>query len=234
MNRAKLEIREHIWRLLEERNIARFPRPVYNRIPNFEEADKAARSLIGLDEFRKANVIKINPDAPQRMARYYTLTSYKTLIMPTPRLRGGFIILHSIINPKDALRASTINGAFEYGKIFDLNTRIDLIIIGSVAVTREGARLGKGKGYAELEYAILRELSLVNDNTPIITTVHDIQIVDDIPVEEHDIPVDIIVTPTKIIRTDTHIKRPRGIIWDILDNDKIEDIPLLKLLKSAR
>ncbi len=231
MKNIKSEIRERIWRVLEESNIARFPRPVYNRIPNFDGSDKAARSLIELEEFKNAKVIKINPDAPQRMVRYYTLTSYKTLIMPTPRLRGGFIILNPLVNPKDALKASTINGAFQYGKRFDLNTKVDAIIIGSVAVSRDGARLGKGEGYAELEYAILKEFSLVNDNTPIITSVHDIQIVDNIPLEEHDLAVDIIVTPTQIIRTHTSIKRPKGIIWDILDENKIEQIPLLKALR---
>jgi 5-formyltetrahydrofolate cyclo-ligase len=231
MKNIKSEIRARVWKVLEESNIARFPRPVYNRIPNFDGSDKAARSLIELEEFKNAKVIKINPDAPQRMVRYYTLTSYKTLIMPTPRLRGGFIILNPLVNPKDALKASTISGAFQYGKGFDLNIKIDAIIIGSVAVSRDGARLGKGEGYAELEYAILKEFSLVNDNTPIITSVHDIQIVDNVPIEEHDLAVDIIVTPTQIIRTHTNIKRPKGIIWDILDENKIEQIPLLKALR---
>jgi hypothetical protein len=32
----KDQIRKEIWQLIEERGIARFPRPVYGRIPNFE------------------------------------------------------------------------------------------------------------------------------------------------------------------------------------------------------
>lgn len=44
-------------------------------------------------------------------------------------------------------------------------------------------------------------------------TVHDKQLVDDIPVEKllvHDVPVDIICTPTQVIFTKTTIPKPQG------------------------
>ncbi|RMF28706.1 MAG: 5-formyltetrahydrofolate cyclo-ligase [Candidatus Nitrosothermus koennekii] len=233
---VKARIREQVWKRLEEQDIARFPRPVYGRIPNYQGAEEAARLVTNLDEFKNANIVKVNPDAPQRMVRYYTLISNKMLIMPAPRLRSGFLLLRSIMNPKDALRASTITGAFEYGRALDIDKRIkiDAIVLGSVAVSRSGARLGKGEGYAEIEYAVFRELGFVDSNTPVITTVHDLQIVDDIPVEEHDLPVDIIVTPKEIIRTNTDIAKPKGLIWDILDEDKIKKMPLLERLREIR
>jgi 5-formyltetrahydrofolate cyclo-ligase len=65
--------------------------------------------------------------------------------------------------------------------------KIDLVVMGSVAVTREGRRLGKGHGYADLEYALLRELG--NPPVPVATTVHPLQVLDDFPIEEHDLPV---------------------------------------------
>jgi len=43
--------------------------------------------------------------------------------------------------------------------------------------------------------------------------VHDCQLVDDIPVEKlliHDVPVDIICTPTQVIFTHTTIPKPQG------------------------
>lgn len=43
--------------------------------------------------------------------------------------------------------------------------------------------------------------------------VHDCQLVDDIPVEKlliHDVPVDIICTPTQVIFTNTTIPKPQG------------------------
>jgi len=35
---------------------------------------------------------------------------------------------------------------------------LDAIVCGSVAVRRDGRRCGKGEGYSDLEFAILREL----------------------------------------------------------------------------
>lgn len=40
---VKMAIRERIWRLMEERGVAAFPRPVYGRIPNFRGPRKHAR-----------------------------------------------------------------------------------------------------------------------------------------------------------------------------------------------
>ena len=48
--------------------------------------------------------------------------------------------------------------------------RLDAIVCGSVAVTREGRRCGKGEGYSHLEFAILRELG--HPPVPIATTMH--------------------------------------------------------------
>lgn len=64
--------------------------------------------------------------------------------------------------------------------------------MGSVAVTTGGARIGKGGGYSELEYGILRSLRIIDENTPTATTIHEVQIIDDVPMEEHDLNVDYI------------------------------------------
>ena len=137
---------------------------------------------------------------------------------------------------KFAFEASSIKGAFKFGKIISLNEipKIDLIITGSVAVCKDGARLGKGHGYGELEYAILRELNLIDKNIPIITTVHEIQIVDYIPVEKHDVPVDLIVTPNKIIETEKKYEKPKGIYWELLNEKIFEEIAVLKELKNLK
>jgi 5-formyltetrahydrofolate cyclo-ligase len=57
--------------------------------------------------------------------------------------------------------------------------RPDAIVCGSVAVTRDGRRCGKGEGYSDLEFAILRELG--HPPVPVATTVHDLQVVDAVP-----------------------------------------------------
>ena len=111
---------------------------------------------------------------------------------------------------------------------------IDLIVCGTVAVNLEGARIGKGGGYSDLEYALARDARLVSPKTPIVTTVHDLQVLDEeLPVFAHDIPVDYVVTPAKVIQTHTRLPRPKGIYWDYLTQEKIDAIPYLKQLRSS-
>ncbi len=233
----KKEIRSEIWRIMEERDVARFPRPVFNRIPNFEGADEASRRLQGLRIFQDAGTVKVNPDSPQKPVRESVLSSGKTLVTPAPRLKSGFLLLNANSVPRSAFSyASTIKGAFQYGKQIDLIDlpRVDLIIVGSVAVSLDGARIGKGGGYSEIECGILRELNLIDDKTLIATTVHEIQITEKIPTEEHDIPIDIIATPRRIIETKTRYPRPKGIFWEKVTEKMLQEIPVLKKLKEMK
>lgn len=232
---VKQRIREQVWRILEENNLASFPRPVYGRIPNFKGSSIAAERLAGLDDFRAARVVKVNPDAPQRMIRYHALKMGKTLLMPTPRLRGGFVKIEpKEVGGKHWLEAASISGAFKHGRTIPLQEipRVDLIVAGSVAVTKNGARVGKGEGYSELEYAVLRELGVVDDSVKILTTVHDVQIVEEIPVEVFDVPLDAIITPTRLIKISTPEKKPVGIYWDKIEPAKIEEMPILHELRT--
>lgn len=233
----KASIREYVWRILEEKNVALHPRPLRGRIPNFKGAEIAAQKLSELEEWKNARVIKINPDAPQRPVRVRALLENKVVIVPTPRIRSGFVLLDPSSIPRRSISfAATIRGFMSLGrKIENIDElasirRIDLIIEGSVAVDLRGNRLGKGEGYGEIEYAILREIGIVDEDTPIATTVHDLQIVEEIPVDPWDVPVNIIVTPTRIYRVKPEKKKPNGILWDLVPQEKIEEIPLLKQL----
>uniref|UniRef100_T1IMT5 Methenyltetrahydrofolate synthase domain-containing protein n=1 Tax=Strigamia maritima TaxID=126957 RepID=T1IMT5_STRMM len=234
---TKRAIRETVWQYLEDRNIADFPRPVVNRIPNFKGAHEACAQISQLDQFKSAQTVKINPDKPQQHARYITLECGKNLLVPTPRLRNG--LFNRIIPPdpriKHILReCSTHKGVSEYSKPVSLNEKIkiDLIIIGSVAVSTQGLRIGKGEGYADLEYAMMRELGAVSAQTPIISVVHDCQIFDDLPRNLfgiHDVTVDLIVSPTRVIECDSKMaNKPEGIIWSLLSPEKIKLIPILE------
>jgi len=225
VKKVKEQLRRKIWNLLEERNVALFPKPVHGRIPNFKGADTAARMLIKLSEWNKAFVVKSNPDSPQYHLRLQALREGKVVVMATPRLLNGFIILDPRLIPQYKLpQAATIAGAFKYGRLISLREipRIDLIITGCVAVNGKGVRLGKGGGYSELEYGILRELGVIDESTPIVTTIHDLQVVqEDIPLEVHDYTVDYYATPSRLVKLDERFKyRPRGIYWELLTPDK--------------
>jgi len=188
---------------MEERGIATFPRPVFHRIPNFVGAEKTAQNLRELPEYKAARVIFCNPDSPQKPVREAALKDGKIVVMATPRLRKGFLLLDPNTIPRNRVfRASTIRGAFQYGRFVEPSeVRVDLFVAGSVAVSPDGGRLGKGTGYSDQEYTILKNSGGVTSETPVVTTVHDVQIVERIPREEWDISVDILVTPTRVLRT---------------------------------
>ena len=223
-----------IYDLLIKHGVARPPFPIKGRIPNFIGAEKAAERLLNISGFRDSNTVKINPDSPQRPVRYLALRMGKKVVMPTPRIKKGFLIL----DPKGIrnLRyASTIRGAFTVGQIIHPSSlpEIDFIVEGSVAVSPDGYRLGKGEGYAELEYAILLEYGKIDRDIEIATTIHPLQIVDKLPQDEYDVTVDYIVTPDKIYRC-SGFHRPEGILWDKIPHEKIMEIPILEELYRIR
>ena len=202
MTLDKEEIRRRVWRLLEERGVARFPRPVFHRIPNFVGAEEAAERLGGVSEYRAAGAVFCNPDSPQRPVREMVLRDGKILVMATPRLRKGFLVLEpNAIPPRSIARASTIRGAFRHGRFAEPSeVEVEMFVAGSVAVSLDGWRLGKGTGYSDKEYAILEESGCLASDTLVVTTVHDLQIVEEVPHDEWDVRVDVIVTPTRVIR----------------------------------
>jgi 5-formyltetrahydrofolate cyclo-ligase len=280
----KWAIRRAIWDHLEATNIACYPRPVHHRIPNFVGADMAANRLATLPEFINAKVVKVNPDTPQRQVRHLVLQQGKTLLTPQPRLRTGFFMTLNMndnnIPPDDISVESltTSKGAAEYGTPITLyeEYNVDLVIVGSSAVCPiTGARVGKGEGFAELEWGILTERGNLDPNTVlVVTTVHDCQVYDGGIEEpwktlvmtqqrdddddddddsgsdkrgntsitsctpfgtltEHDVPVDIIVTPTRIIRVpdSTKLGKPSGVFWHLLSPQKLAQIRVLQELK---
>jgi len=187
---------------MEERGIATFPRPVFYRIPNFVGAEKATQNLRELPEYKVAKVIFCNPDSPQRSVREAALRDGKVVVMATPRLRKGFLLLDPNTIPQNNIsKASTIRGAFKHGCFVEPSeVKVDLFVAGSVAVSPDGGRLGKGTGYSDQEYVILKNSGGLTSETPVVTTVHDVQVVEKIPREEWDVSVDVLVTPTRVIR----------------------------------
>lgn len=214
-----------------------FPRPAYGRIPNFIGANIAAEKLKELEVWRKARVIKSNPDSPQKWLREKALKHGKTVYMAVPRLRAEKCFLK--IDPKkipNASQASTIKGAFRFGEQVspDEMDKVDLIVVGCVAVNKKGVKLGKGGGFSDLEYVIARESSVIDEDTPILTTVHELQILDiEIPMEEHDVPLDYIVTRNDVFKINTLYSKPGKVDWNVL-GDKINEIPVLLKLKKMK
>lgn len=235
---TKDDVRHKVWTEMEKLQVSRFPGAT-GRIPNFTGAEKCARLLDEIPEWKRAKTIKANPDSPQRMIRWKALKQGKIVYMAVPRLAGDkpFLELDPARLGKNAYRASSIRGAFEFGRAVDVEEmkKIDMVVCGSVAVSRTGLRVGKGGGYSELEYALAREAGKIHQRTTILTSVHPIQVMA-LPLrfEVHDFPVDIVLTPEEILRCKVNKSRPKGIYWDRLPQEKIEAIPVLQRLKKRR
>jgi 5-formyltetrahydrofolate cyclo-ligase len=229
---TKADLRQRVWQTLERAGVARFPGAV-GRIPNFVGAEQAASLLREMAVWRRALVVKVNADAPQLAVRRLALAEGKILYLAVPQLRSEKCFLE--IDPqrvgKRAALAASLAGACRFGRpVAPREMRpVDLVVCGSVAVARDGARVGKGGGYCDLEYGVLREEGKLRESTPILTTVHPLQVVSErIGMLPHDLPVDFVVTPTEVVATRPAHPRPRGIYWDLLRPLRINAIPLLR------
>lgn len=199
LTEEKTKLRQKIWDLIEGRDIARFPLPPHGRIPNFAGSETAAEKLKELNEWRRASVVLVNPDSAQRAVRENVLEDGKVLIMPSPKLKEGYLVVDPTKVKGKERYASSIKGAFELGEKVspDEIRKVDFVVEGSVAVDPAGNRLGKGGAFGDIEIAMCRR---INPDVRVATTVHDVQIVDSVPGEAWDQKVDIIVTPTRAIR----------------------------------
>lgn len=198
VRKEKERLREEIWERMEKTRIARFPLPCRGRIPNFVGAEKAAALLQQLEEYRKAKTIFVNPDSPQFYVRRQALLDGKTVVMASPRLKAGFIVLKPELLKGTEDKASTIKGAFKYGELREDIPQVDLAVQGSVAVDLHGNRLGKGGGYGDREIRLIRERG--GSDLKVVTTVHSMQVVPSVPREEGDQTIDIIITEKGVQR----------------------------------
>jgi hypothetical protein len=97
--------------------------------------------------------------------------------LPQPRLRTGFFSLLDSRRGRTQdtkIEAPTSTDVKGRGRPWPLTSplpRVDLTVVGSVAVDPvSGARIGKGEGFAVLEYAMLRALGVIDATAPVVTT----------------------------------------------------------------
>jgi 5-formyltetrahydrofolate cyclo-ligase len=235
---AKAALRDEVWTALTEAKVARFP-GARNRISNFTGAEQAAERLRALPEWTKARAVKSNPDSAQLPVRQRALEDGKTLYMAVPKLAAAepFFLLdpeHLTDTPRRAVSITNATRNARRVAVDELDP-VDLVVTGCVAAGEDGARLGKGGGFADLEFALAAAAGLIAEDTLVVTTVHELQVRPPgaIPTAPHDVPVDVVVTPERVIDCRaTRGERPiAGILWESLTDEKIAAIPLLGRLR---
>ncbi len=192
MWRSKREVREYVWDLMVKEKLAAFPFPPYGRIPNFVGAADASRQIRKLDAYRKAGCVFSPPDGVLIPFRRLVLADGKILAYSTPHMESFKMM-------KPGTRAKvTIKDLIRGGE--PLARKVDIAVVGSVAVDKKGNRIGKGSGYGDRELAYLRER---NPKILTGTLVHSRQLFEDFSqlAQHHDVQVDFILTEKELIIT---------------------------------
>jgi 5-formyltetrahydrofolate cyclo-ligase len=237
----KDQLRTEVWSRLARQGAA-IGQPT-GHIPNFVGAEEAAARLASLPVWQKARVIKCNPDSPQKPVRLRALRDGKTVYMAVPRLTKAqcFVELEPANLASQGVnlaKAAAIKAALRYGRLvsFEEMETIDLVVTGCVAVSRDGGRTGKGAGFADLELGMLRQFDLIRPDTPIVTTVHPLQLVEDnvLPMQAHDWSLTWIVTPNEAIETRASRPQPTGLDWKKVQPEQLQAIPILRRLQAEQ
>ena len=133
--------------------------------------------------------------------RQRALEDGRIVYMAVPRLADPepFFLLDPAHLADPPRKAASIAGATRSARrvaIAEL-APVDLVVTGCVAVGADGARLGKGGGFADLEFALAAAAGLIGPGTLVVTTVHELQVrpAGVIPTTGHDAPVDLVSPP---------------------------------------
>jgi len=239
------EARKKVWEELRKvaKPDSRFHWNFAEFIADYEGSDKGAEFIRNLDIYKNARVIFITPDNNMERLREFAIKDKKTLLTTTYGINRGFQVIYPGDVPEGMEElATTLDGMEKFMKPISLKEikakleKVDLLVTGASAITPSGIRFGKGHGYFDLEWAMLWEIQAVDSKTPVIAAGHDCQVVDiDIEITPYDTIVDYIVTPTRVINTNSNIPKPsQGVIWGKLEQGMIENIPPLKELYELK
>jgi 5-formyltetrahydrofolate cyclo-ligase len=240
---AKRVLREQVWARLRSvaRPDSRYHWDFESFIPDFEGSDRATARVLELPEYHAARRVFVTPDNGLRLLREQVMRDGKGLLVTTYGIARGFVnVAPGSVSPSDISLAATMDGLDYLGvpvHIADLITDgpIDLLVTGASGVSRDGVRLGKGHGYFDLEWAMLREAGASGPTTPVVVVVHDCQLVEErIPADVFDVIGDVIVTPSGTLRVDRQAPQPGGIVWNRTDPSLVAAIPPLQELADRR
>lgn len=158
-----------------------------------EDSQKIVENFFKLKEIRDAEVFllyyphKNEVDTSHLIKKL--LLDGKTVLLPKVE---GKVMLPIKIEDLNSLRAGYAGIKEPSGEAFD--GKIDVIVVPAVAFDEKGYRLGYGKGFYDKFLSKLEDVLKIG-------FAYDFQVIDRLPIDAHDIPVDIILTPTKIIKT---------------------------------
>jgi 5-formyltetrahydrofolate cyclo-ligase len=242
MSTSKI-LRERIWSKLRDvaKPDTRFHLNFAEVIPDFEGSEAAIDRVAADQAYAKSKFAFITPDNCLVDLRRRMIEHGKPFVMSTYGIYRGFVLMEPDMVPEGAAQyAAWLDGMEHFGRPITLREiaskgRFDLLVTGASAVSVNGVRFGKGHGFFDLEWGMFTDLGLVDESTPVVAVVHDVQLVGDgLQPSETDILVDKIATPTQMHVVEQRAKRPRGVKWPLLDPKQIAETPPLQELQRIQ
>lgn len=236
-------VREKIWKKLKDVALpdSRFHLNFAEVIPDFQGSDSATNRLVGERFYTESKYAFVTPDNCLVDLRRRMLLAGKTMLVSTYGIYRGFRLLDPRLVPSgQELFAAWLDGIEHFGQPITLpevaaRGRFDFMVTGASAVSMEGVRFGKGHGFFDLEWGIFTDMGIADETTPVAAVVHDVQVVEDkLDPSPTDILVDLIATPTRLIRVKNRAARPHGINWDLLEPEQLANTPPLQELQRIR
>jgi 5-formyltetrahydrofolate cyclo-ligase len=236
-------IRQQIWTKLRDvaKPDTRFDMNFAEVIPDFVGSEVATDRIMEMQECKDAEFLFITPDNCLVDLRRRLIEAEKPFFMSTYGIYRGFLLIEPGMVPKGAeLYAAWLDGMEHFGRPISLEdiakrSKIDFLVTGASAVSVDGVRFGKGHGFFDLEWGMFTDLGLVGEDTSVVATVHDCQVVNEkLHPSDTDILVDHIVTPGKLHTVERRAKRPHGVIWDLLEPAQIRQTPPLQELRAIQ
>ncbi|KAH6677116.1 5-formyltetrahydrofolate cyclo-ligase, partial [Halenospora varia] len=236
----KSQIGTKVWSELRKVAIpdSRFHHDYSSFIADFQGSSAATDLLVELPAYKNAEILFVAPDNCIQGLRYRALKDGKTVLVTTYGIRRGFFLLDPKVIPEERWEiASLLDGMEKIGRhvtlaeIRELVSRIGLMVTGTGAINHAGLRFGKGHGFFDLEWAMLRTIGVVDQTTKTVAVVHECQVLDEeLRGEEWDTGCDYVVTNERVLETTDSAKPICGILWDKLEKGMLEGIEPLQEL----
>lgn len=240
MSTSKI-IRQRIWSKLHDvaKPDTRFHMNFGEVIPDFEGSEQATERITEMPEYKSCKYAFITPDNCLVDLRRRLIEAGIPFVMSTYGIYRGFLYIEPGMVPKgDELYAAWLDGMEHFARPISLaeiaqRGRFDFMVTGASAVSLDGVRFGKGHGFFDLEWGMFTDLGIVDEQTPVVAIVHDVQVVEDkLHPSATDILVDHIATPSRLIDVARRAKRPHGVKWELLDPEQLKSTPpLIELQK---
>jgi 5-formyltetrahydrofolate cyclo-ligase len=232
--------REQLWDGLRAVALAdsRFHMRFSEFIPDFSGSEAAIDRLWALPGFDAARHVFVTPDNSLTGLRQRLLARGVSLVVSSYNMASGFYLLRPGAVPKGhELYGAWPDGLAHFGEPLTLNALADLgafdfVATGASAVATSGVRFGRGHGFFDLEWRIFSDMGLVDNLTPLVTVVHDVQVLDKkLYPSPDDVLVDWICTPTRSLQVARETQRPRGLNWKDITPEQVYAIPALAELR---